>query len=256
MSGFEKLIDQLAANLKPVPRYAVPVRLLTGIGIGIAVSAVLVLLVLGVRSDISEAITSDMFWVKIGYTLAVLFFSLSVLERIARPGEVAGRRPLFIWGSFLAIAVPAAVQFMLAPVSDRATMVMGGGSAGFCILCIMALAFPPFAGIVWAVRTLAPTDFGATGLGVGLAAGGAGACVYAIHCVESSVVFLAIWYTLGVVLVAALGWSLGPALLRWPRAERLDLALGYASPASGQRNAASGLVASPHGKQDDDASLS
>jgi hypothetical protein len=46
-------------------------------------------------------------------------------------------------------------------------------------------------------------------------AGAAGAWVYAFHCDESAAPFVAIWYTLGIALVGALGGMLGQWLLRW-----------------------------------------
>jgi hypothetical protein len=41
------------------------------------------------------------------------------------------------------------------------------------------------------------------------------AMIYSVACNETSAPFLAIWYTLGMVLVAALGAAAGSRLLRW-----------------------------------------
>jgi hypothetical protein len=48
-----------------------------------------------------------------------------------------------------------------------------------------------------------------------LTAGGAGAAVYALHCPESGAPFVAIWYSMGILLACGLGALLGPRVLRW-----------------------------------------
>ena len=53
------------------------------------------------------------------------------------------------------------------------------------------------------------------GLVAGGCAGGLGAAIYAFACEETSAPFLAIWYTLGMALVAGLGALAGSRLLRW-----------------------------------------
>jgi hypothetical protein len=49
----------------------------------------------------------------------------------------------------------------------------------------------------------------------GLAAGGAGSFVYAVHCTESAAPFVALWYTLGVLAAGFAGFLLGPRVLHW-----------------------------------------
>src|SRR5260221_4318091 len=79
---------------------------------------------------------------------------------------------------------------------------------------ILAMGARVLAGAVWAVRGLAPTRLPLAGLVAGGCAGALGAAVYAFACDETSAPFLAIWYTLGMALVAALGPAAGSRLLR------------------------------------------
>jgi hypothetical protein len=44
---------------------------------------------------------------------------------------------------------------------------------------------------------------------------GAAATIYGLHCPENTFTFVALWYSLGVLLVAALGGLLGRWALRW-----------------------------------------
>jgi hypothetical protein len=53
------------------------------------------------------------------------------------------------------------------------------------------------------------------GAAAGLLAGSAAATIYAFHCPESTPTFIAIWYTVGILLPALVGAALGRWLLRW-----------------------------------------
>ena len=90
-----------------------------------------------------------------------------------------------------------------------------GKSALVCPWLIALLAAPVLAGLFWAMRGLAPTHLRAAGFAAGLTSGAAGAWVYAFHCPESALPFIALWYTAGILVVGAAGLVLGPRLLRW-----------------------------------------
>ena len=66
-----------------------------------------------------------------------------------------------------------------------------------------------------ALRGLAPTRLRAAGMVAGGLAGAAAALVYAVHCNEMALPFLAVWYVLGMFVPAALGAAAGPRFLRW-----------------------------------------
>ena len=70
-------------------------------------------------------------------------------------------------------------------------------------------------GLFWAMRGLAPTHLRAAGLAAGLTSGAAGAWIYAFHCPESALPFIALWYTAGIAVAGAAGLILAPRLLRW-----------------------------------------
>ena len=210
----DELIGRLAGDLRPTPRLAVARRLILGVGVGAAASAVLTAATLGLRPDMMRAAGEAMFWVKLAYTLALGGVALWACERLARPsGEARARLP-WLLVPLLAMATLAAWQLMRAPAPLRMPMVMGASSR-LCPWCIVTFSLPPLAGLVWAVRGLAPTRLRLTGTVVGLAAGGVGAAVYALHCPEAAAPFLAVWYTLGVAAMGLVGWLSGPRLLRW-----------------------------------------
>ena len=208
------LVAALAADLRPVPHYGVARRLLFALGLGVAVSTLLVVTGLGLRPDMPQAMGGSMFWIKAAYAAALCGVALWACERLARPGASAGGRILWLAPPLLAVAALAGWELSAAPASERHAMLMGG-SARVCPWMILAASLPPLAALVWAVRGMAPTRLRLAGLMIGLAAGGAGAAAYALHCTESAAPFLAVWYTLGVAGAGLLGALAGPRLLRW-----------------------------------------
>ena len=210
----EALIARLAADLRPAPRRAVVRRMALGLSMGAAVSAVFVASTLGLQPNLLEVAVEGMFWVKLAYALALSGVALRACERLARPAGIAGDRMAWLFAPCVAVAVLAFWQLAGAPASMRGAMTMGH-TAGVCPWYILAFSLPPLLGLVWAVRGLAPTRLRLTGAVLGLAAGGTGAAVYALHCDEATAPFLAVWYTLGMSGAVLIGALAGPRVLRW-----------------------------------------
>ena len=210
----DDLLDRLSASLRPTPAGLVLQRLLIGLATGGAVSLALVVAVLGPRPDLGAAVSQPMFWVKFGYALALAVVALWAVERLARPGGLARGRLAWLAAPLLIVTAIALWRLAAAPPGVRMGLVMGH-SARLCPWYVLAASLAPFAGLVWAVRGLAPTRLRLAGLALGFAAGGMGAFAYAMHCDEMAAPFLAVWYTLGVAAAGALGWLVGPRILRW-----------------------------------------
>lgn len=208
------LARELSAALVPVPPSFVQRRLLAGSGMGALVSIGLVFTLLGPRPDMTSAMATVMFWVKLAYPLSLAVVAGLVAERLARPVATARRRIVWLGVPLLAVAALAVGQFLVASPAARHALVMGR-SALLCPFLVFAAALPPLLGLLWAMRGLAPTRLAATGAIIGLVAGGTGAFAYAWHCTEAGAPFLALWYSLGILAAVVLGVLLGPLLLRW-----------------------------------------
>jgi hypothetical protein len=208
------LARQLSVDLAPVPQSWLPRRLLLGLGIGLLVSIVLVLAILGPRPDMTPAMHRMMFWAKLIYPLSLAAIAAFAAERLARPAASARPRMFWLPVPVIFVAVLALIAFLFAPPAMQRPMLMGH-SARLCPFLVLASSLPPLAGLIWAMRGFAPTQLRETGFIIGLAAGGAGAFAYAWHCNEMGAPFLAIWYSLGIAATAFLGWLFGPRLLRW-----------------------------------------
>ena len=209
----DDLTALLCDDLKPAPRALVPGLLLLGLVAGLVLSAALMWLMLGPRPDLAIAMDGSAFWMKFVYVLAVGALGLWMVERQARAGADARTPFLLLAVPVVAMIVVASVQ-LSAPRADSAALIMGT-SADICPLLIVVLVLPVYAALLLALRRLAPTRLGLAGAAAGLAAGGWAAAIYCFHCVESTAPFIVIWYSLGMVLAAALGAIVGRFALRW-----------------------------------------
>ncbi|MEO8667327.1 MAG: DUF1109 domain-containing protein [Bauldia sp.] len=208
------LIDRLVTDLAPVRRGAVARRIALGIVAGVLVSTVGMMLTIGPRPDIGVAMATGAFWMKFAYTALLAAIGAAAVVAIARPE--GGVRNAALAGLLVlaACALLAMLQLTGAPALERPTLIVGE-TAAVCPWNIVILSLPVFAGTFWALRGLAPTRLTLAGATAGLAAGAFGALVYSFHCPESTMPFLAIWYTAGVAIAGVVGGALGRWLLRW-----------------------------------------
>jgi hypothetical protein len=210
----EDLIDRLSSNLRPAPRGVVARRLGLALALGVAVSFVGVVLLLGLRPDFSEAVVSRMFWMKLAYAGAYAIVGLFCIERLSRPAGATGSRMRWLAAPAIVIVLAASLQVARAPPTEARRLLMGG-SAMVCPWYIAAASAPLLIALIWAVRGLGPTRLRLAGALIGLTAGGFGALIYCLHCSEVGAPFVAIWYSLGILAPCAIGALIGPRLLRW-----------------------------------------
>lgn len=209
----DDLIDALAADGGPVRG---PRRSLALVAVlGALVALVLVLAWLHTRHDLMQAMHGGMFWMKALYTGALGLAGYLAIERLARPAG-SGRRGWILGGAVLAAFVAAGIwQAMISPDVQAALHMLRGHSWHSCSRNILVLGLPMLALGLLAVRDMAPTRPVAAGFATGLFAGGVAATVYGLHCPENTFTFVALWYSLGVLLLAALGALAGRWTLRW-----------------------------------------
>jgi hypothetical protein len=184
------------------------------IAVGTLVATAVILLAFGFRADLTTTRAFIFLFSKLAFTMVTVVLTAIMLTKLARPG--GERRISIIWVAlpFATILLLAAVNLAFAPSAHWERMVVGDQWLE-CLLSIPIIAIVPFALIVWAVRRMAPTDLRRTGALVGLAAGSISAAAYALHCVDDSLPFVALWYGGTIVLCTLAGVVLGPRLLRW-----------------------------------------
>jgi hypothetical protein len=210
----DDLIARLSDELEPAPKRAVPRRLATGLAAGAILAAMAMLAWLGLRPDLAEAVFGMMYWWKFLYTAAFAGLAFWATTRLARPGG-SMRKPMAALFALIVVAGGMGIaQLLIMPPSMSRGLVMGS-TALVCPFYIAALAIPIYAATVLVMRRLAPTNLTGAGLAAGLLAGSAAAWVYAFHCDENGMPFLAIWYTIGILIAALGGAVVGRWALRW-----------------------------------------
>ena len=208
----DDLIARLSADLKPVRPMAMARLLVGALLLSGVVAVIAMLMLLGMRPDMEAASATMMYWTKFAYTLAFALLGLAATLVLARPDGRTRWPWLAGLGLLGALLVLATVQ--LARADDMMPLIMGSSilrALGY----IPVLSLPVLLGAILALRRFAPRSPTLAGFAAGIMAGGAGAWVYSFACDETGMMFLALWYTLGIVIVGAIGAVLGRLLLRW-----------------------------------------
>jgi hypothetical protein len=180
---------------------------------GIALSAVVFFLTLGIRPDIRPALETWRFDLKIVTALLGLALAFGVVRDCARPDMP--RHPLRRLLPLLALVVAAvAVELALVPEASWGQRLVGS-NALICLPMVPILSLAPLAAMLWMLRRAAPASPALAGAAAGLVAALSGATLYAFHCFDDSPLFVATWYTLATLAMAAVGAIVGRRLLRW-----------------------------------------
>lgn len=178
---------------------------------GALVAIALFFACIGPRADLGAALEAASFWLKLGYTGLTGWLAWAALRDRGVPGAVVGAT----WRA----ALPSACLAVLVTIDvariapEPVTWVSASWSR--CIMFVLALAAPILAGLLGALRGMASVRMRVTGAIAGLVAGATGATIYALGCGENSMWFVLVFYTLAMVLPAALGALVAPAILRW-----------------------------------------
>ena len=210
----DDLVAMLATGAAPAPRRAAGRRLAIAVLAGMPLSFAILLAEYGVRRDLVQAMFWPMFWVKVLFPLCIAAAAFVTVQRLARPGVPVRRAWIGIAVPVLVVWVLAAMSWFNAPPEERMPLLMGE-SWRTCAVSIGLMALPVFAAALVALKGLAPTRPALAGAAAGGLAGGVGAAVYALHCMELTAPFLAVWYISGIAVPVVLGAVLGPRLLRW-----------------------------------------
>ncbi|MEO8307469.1 MAG: DUF1109 domain-containing protein [Pseudomonadota bacterium] len=209
-----QLINRLSSDLAPTPRHVLDSRLAAALVIGAAAAFVLLTSSLGLRADLSTAVATWTLWGKLLYAAALVAGGYVLCGQAARPAAHPRWRIIMVLLP-IGIAVIAALWRSAVLSSGARTTEWLGATAAICPWLIGLLSLPCLLALCFVMRRAAPTRLRWAGFCAGLLAGAISMLVYALHCPETGLAFVASWYTLGMCLPAALGALMGPQLLRW-----------------------------------------
>ena len=179
----------------------------------ILVSGSVLLMVLGIRPDLTSAVTSPMSvwkWLLPGVLVAA---GLSLALALSHPES----RPRRAWLVILMATALGAGLFMigaliLPPVDWIAAI--RGQSLLVCLASISGIGLTGLFSGLAVLRRGATTRPGLSGLALGLGSGGAAAILYALHCNEDDPMFFVTWYGSAILAVGLIGAISGQRLLR------------------------------------------
>jgi hypothetical protein len=210
----DDLVEVLSARIDPADSRGVSRRIAIAVVAGLILAVAAILIGFGPRSGLSTVGAWIFLFLKTSFAAAVVATAAIYLTRLSRPGASLKHGTLVVVLPFLAIVGLALVSLGSAPASHFDRMVAGDEWLE-CLASIPIIAIVPFALTMWALRRAAPTDLRLAGAIAGLVAGGVSAVAYALHCMDDSLPFVAVWYGGTIVLCTLAGAAVGPRLLRW-----------------------------------------
>jgi hypothetical protein len=208
----QALIQMLATNAEPAPKHAVSKALAWPLLWGLVFSALASVAIIGPLS--AQDLLQPTIWVKFVYGLALASTLVLLLNRLYRPGVCTKKIKLMPWIVLLVMMVIGFFYVMSVPQALRKQMIFGQTWLA-CLWFVLGLSIPALMALLVGARRLAPTNLKVTGFAMGLLAGSIGALGYSFACPETSLTFVAIWYTAGILLVGLVGRVLAPSVLRW-----------------------------------------
>src|ERR1700694_5344613 len=159
----DDLVALLSTNPEPVDRSSVVRTLCVALAAGTIVALGIMLVGLGVRSDLMTAHALIFLAVKLAFAVGIVGLALVYLTRLARPGGQRRTPSFLVAMPFLVIVFLAAISLGFAPSSHWNKMIVGDEWLE-CLLSIPIIAIVPFAIAIWAVRRAARTNLARSGV--------------------------------------------------------------------------------------------
>lgn len=207
-----ELIELLGKQAAPHPRYPAFERFVIALACGTSLAATIAIFSLGMvpASMFQEAAP----WIKLVYGMALVLVCGLLAARLGRPAAPF-KLPANLLGGLILIMLGLGAYSVFRTPDEMRLSAIAGHSWLICPVAILGLSIPSLLSSFWAMKGLAPTQLRLSGFVCGLFAGAAGSIGYALACTETSAAFIAIWYSLGVLVVGGVGAAFGPRVLRW-----------------------------------------
>lgn len=209
MSTIDSILDELASE-GALPAAGHSLRFITPLLVALVVCAGATIATLdgafaGVETDGAGPIL-----VKWGFSLALVLMAPIALWTLGRPGRKSKWSVAVLSAPFLLVLGLLVMDLSMNPQTS-----FPGSTWQQCLTAMALLSPLAFGGAIIAMRALAPTNPTRAGLVAGLFGGGVAMTAYAPFCPERGMLYMAVFYCLPILTMAAIGWLAGPKLLRW-----------------------------------------
>lgn len=200
------------AGMKPSGAFSFDTALLLGAAssfIAALLVLILMLAMLGIHPDLVTTLGSAPFRHKVSSMLTVACAGLLLVRYVGRPGT---RGPALI------AVLPGLTLLIIGAISDASGLPVIGRSAisaPICLAAIVCLSLLPLAITLYVLKMGVPTRPAVAGAAAGVLAGTIGATVYSLVCKNDGGMFIAVWYSLAILIVVGLGAIVGRRVLAW-----------------------------------------
>jgi hypothetical protein len=209
----DDLIRAMTSDLAP-PGPSIETRFAVAFLPGALVALALFAVTLGPRGDLALVAGDMRFLFKFVITLMLALCSALLVWRLVRPGSPARLQIAVLALVPLVLAGGVLMELFVLPAGAWCPKLIGSNGL-VCLVSIPLFALPMLIAEILALRQGAPTRPTLTGVVAGIFAGAVAAAIYAAHCPDDSPLFVALWYSLGIAIVALVGGLAGRLALRW-----------------------------------------
>ena len=178
------------------------------------IAAVVFFLTIGPRPDIMVAMHTMRFLAKFVFTIVLAVTAFGLIRALSTPGASTARAAAWMAAAPVLVAVAVILELFMVPEVMWGTRMVGTNMM-ICMGFIPLIGIGPLAIFLWVLRYGAPTRPVLAGAVAGLLAGGLSATFYAAHCFDDSPLFVATWYTIAIIVLAAIGGLGGRLFVRW-----------------------------------------
>lgn len=206
--------DDLINILSQSPQPKAPLSLKTALVVILVTSVIVTLSVLGLRPDLAY-ITADLTALhKTILLVSILWFAGWALLNSAKPLPSEKNFKICPWLVLGLFGSSIAFEWLTTPPNEIVALFL---LPNFSV-CLTAVTIYGTVGaifLIWLMKSYAPANEKKTAILIGLAAAGAGALGYSIHCPVDSPTFITIAYGLPVLAISAVTGFLAPRFIKW-----------------------------------------
>ena len=208
-----ELIKTLAADTR---RTSIPLPAMWwgAFAMAVSIAAVVFFATIGLRPDITAAAGTVRFLFKFLVTFTLVASAFACVRTLSRPGVPSHSAIACLTGAPVLIVLAVIAELLVLPSNSWSATMIGTNST-VCLTHILLIGVGPLAVLLLALRHGAPSRPVLAGAVAGLLAGGIAATFYAAQCNNDSPLFVAVWYTLAIAGLAALGAVGARRLARW-----------------------------------------
>jgi hypothetical protein len=209
----DDLIRAIAQD-RAVARDSIRTRIAIALMAGGSIAGLMFTLTLGFRPDLTIALHSWRFLLKLLVTLVAFATAAWVCTCLARPD--AGFRDVRLAMATAPALLTAGILLEMLSVPPGFWIErLIGTNALICLVAIPLMSTASLVALLMALRQGAPRSPTVSGAAAGLLAGTMSASLYATHCPDDSPFFVLVWYCTAIAIVVLAGAAIGTRTLRW-----------------------------------------